>query len=59
MKVSELIGNLEKMPPTDDVVIAFDMGIRMNVEVAELVNNDGEQVCVLTDKDEWNDRQHW
>lgn len=55
MTVQELIQRLEKLPPNGSVRIAYDMNIRMDVEVAEFVRGE----VVLTDQREWEDRHHW
>lgn len=59
MTVSELIAKLEQLPAHCDVKIAFDMGIRMDVEVAKIARDEGHQVVVITDKEEWEDRENW
>lgn len=63
MTVLELIEQLEEYPPHSKVMIAFDMDIRMEAEVAKPANYyDGdhvERVIVITDKDEWEDRDNW
>lgn len=59
MKVEDLIALLLKMPCGTEVRLAFESGIRMDVEVAELAQDEGKQVVVLTDKEEWENRDHW
>lgn len=65
MTTSELIKTLQKLPSDSRVMIAYDTGIRMDVEVAKLASHyesdmhQPEQVVVLTDKYEWADREYW
>jgi hypothetical protein len=63
MKVSELIEELQKLPPHSTVMIAYDMNIRMEVDVVKPAkyhdDGKGEQVVVMTDQQEWDWREHW
>lgn len=59
MTVAELIEKLQEFPPECEAKIAFDSGIRMDVEVVASTYDVGEQVAVITDLDEWRDREGW
>lgn len=59
MTVKELISELQKLPSHSDVRIAYDMGIRLDVEVCKQARDEHTQIVVLTDKHEWNDRENW